>query len=134
MAKAKKKDEVKHANPEKAAVARYRRTLSKEKDAEFIKLLESILLLRNEGMKATNIATAMDIGPQVIYLNTCAIPAWVLARELLELIFAARSLGMSVAEYILLLHSAYGVSYVRKHGSPALVQRMYAVAAGDDPE
>lgn len=119
---------------EEAVLAKYRRTMERDQDDEFLALLEKILSLRNDGLKANQIATYLRIGREIIYNYTTTVPAYMLASEIGELMFAARAVGMNLAEYILFMHSEFGVSYVGKKGDKKLRQRMYAFAAGDSPE
>lgn len=133
MAKAKPRPKkvTKLPEPEDKIIAKYKKMMMFDQDEEFMKLLDKILVLRNDGMKATNIATYLRIGREIIYNYTCSLPVYLLAAELGELILAARSLKLNLAEYILLMHAEWGVKHVKKHGDPVLRQRMFALAAGD---
>jgi len=110
---------------------RYRRTRLKGEDEV---LSEKILVLRNRGMKCHNIAHALGISKSTVYTSTCAISAYVRAQERLEITLAAKSVGMSDAEYIGLCHAQWGVGYCQKHGDPSWVKNMIAVANGGDVE
>jgi hypothetical protein len=74
----------------------------------------------------------MEIGVSVVYTQTCAVPAYVLSQELLELLMAAKSLNLTVAEYICLCHAEWGVNHCLKNGNPDWTQQMVAVANGED--
>jgi hypothetical protein len=130
--KRQKKQETLRAQ-EEAVIAKYRRTMERDQDEDFLALLDKILALRNDGMKANQIATYLRIGREIIYNYTAYVPAFMLANEIGEMIFGARALRMNLAEYLLFLHSQYGVEYVRKNGDPKLKQRMFNIAAGEAP-
>jgi hypothetical protein len=110
---------------------RYRRTRQQGEDDV---LLEKILMLRNSGMKCHNIAHALRVSKSTVYNSTCAIPAYVRVQECMEVALAAKSLEMSVAEYLCLCHAQWGVGYCQKHGNSDWVKNMIAVANGGDVE
>jgi len=104
--------------------------VAKQRRSKFLeKTLEKIVVLRNNGMKAGNIGTYLGVDKNMVYRHTCGAPAYFLSEELGEMILAALALNLNLAEYILLMHSSWGVKHVKKFGDPELKARMFELAA-----